>query len=292
MFKGALVAIVTPFANGTVDEESLRSLIDFQIENGSSGIVPCGTTGESPTLSHDEHKRVIEITVDQVKKRVPVVAGAGSNNTAEAVDLTKHAKAVGADAALHITPYYNKPTQEGLFRHYEAIAKETKFPLVVYNIAGRTGINIEPVTMARIAELPEVVAVKEASGSLGQMAEIVQLCGDKLTLLSGDDNLILPILSIGGAGVISVIANIAPQQTADIINAWDAGEVKKAQELYLKLLPLCKAMFLETNPIPVKAAAVMMGLIGDGSLRLPMTGLAEDKMPALKKAMTDYGLLK
>lgn len=292
MFKGALVAIITPFKNGTVDEESLRSLIDFQIENGSSGIVPCGTTGESPTLSHDEHKRVIEITVDQVKKRVPVVAGAGSNNTAEAIDLTKHAKAVGADAALHITPYYNKPTQEGLFRHYEAIAKEAKFPLVVYNIAGRTGVNIEPVTMARMAELPEIVAVKEASGSLGQMAEIVQLCGDKLTLLSGDDNLILPIMAIGGAGVISVIANIAPQQTADIINAWEAGEVQKAQELYMKLLPLCKAMFLETNPIPVKAAAAMLGLIPDGSMRLPMTDLAQDKVPQLKKALIDYGLLK
>jgi 4-hydroxy-tetrahydrodipicolinate synthase len=292
MFKGALVAIVTPFKNGTVDEESLRSLIDFQIENGSSGIVPCGTTGESPTLSHEEHKRVIEMTVDQVKKRVPVVAGAGSNNTAEAIDLTKHAKAVGADAALHITPYYNKPTQEGLFRHYEAIAKEAKFPLVVYNIAGRTGVNIEPVTMARMAELPEIVAVKEASGSLGQMAEIVQLCGDKLTLLSGDDNLILPIMAIGGAGVISVIANIAPRQTADIIDAWEAGEVKKAEALYMKLLPLCKAMFLETNPIPVKTAAAMLGLIADGSMRLPMTDLAQDKVPLLKKALTDYGLLK
>lgn len=292
MFKGALVAIVTPFNNGGVDEESLRRLIDFQIENGNSGIVPCGTTGESPTLSHEEHKRVIEITVEQVNKRVPVVAGAGSNNTAEAIDLTKHAKAVGADAALHITPYYNKPTQEGLYQHYEAIAKETKFPLVVYNIAGRTGVNIEPVTMARMAEMPEIVAVKEASGSLGQMAEIMQLCGDKLTLLSGDDNLILPILAIGGTGVISVISNIAPRQTADIIDAWEAGQVQKAQELYLKLLPLCKAMFLETNPIPVKAAAAMLGLIADGALRLPMTELAEDKVPMLKKALSDYGLLK
>jgi 4-hydroxy-tetrahydrodipicolinate synthase len=292
MFKGALVAIVTPFANGTVDEEGLRSLIEFQIENGTSGIVPCGTTGESPTLSHEEHKRVIEITVEQVKKRVPVVAGAGSNNTAEAIDLTKHAKAVGADAALHITPYYNKPTQEGLFRHYEAIAKETKFPLVVYNIAGRTGVNIEPATMARMAELPEIVAVKEASGNLGQMAEIVQLCGDKLTLLSGDDNLILPILAIGGTGVISVIANIAPRQTADIIAAWEAGDVKKAQELYIKLLPLCKAMFLETNPIPVKTAAALLGLIPDGGLRLPMCEMAAANLEKLKKALADYGLGK
>lgn len=292
MFKGALVAIVTPFANGTVDEESLRSLIDFQIENGSSGIVPCGTTGESPTLSHEEHKRVIEITVEQVNKRVPVVAGAGSNNTAEAIDLTKHAKSVGADAALHITPYYNKPTQEGLYRHYEALAKEAKFPLVVYNIASRTGVNIEPVTMARIAELPEVVAVKEASGNLGQMAEIVQLCGDKLTLLSGDDNLILPLLAIGGKGVISVVANIAPQQTADIVTAWEAGETQKAQELYMKLLPLCKAMFLETNPIPVKTAAALMGLIKESTMRLPMCEMAEGNVAKLKTALADYGLLK
>lgn len=292
MFKGALVAIVTPFANGTVDEESLRSLIEFQIENGTSGIVPCGTTGESPTLSHDEHKRVIEITVEQVKKRVPVVAGAGSNNTAEAIDLTKHAKAVGADAALHITPYYNKPTQEGLYRHYEAIAKEAKFPLVVYNIAGRTGVNIEPVTMARIAELPEIVAVKEASGNLGQMAEILQLCGDKLALMSGDDNLILPVMAIGGTGVISVISNIAPKQTADLVATWEAGEVKKAQELYLKLLPLCKAMFLETNPIPVKTAAALMGLIKESTMRLPMCEMAEANLAKLKAVMTDFGLLK
>jgi 4-hydroxy-tetrahydrodipicolinate synthase len=292
MFKGALVAIVTPFTNGTVDEESLRSLIEFQIENGTSGIVPCGTTGESPTLSHEEHKRVIEITVEQVKKRVPVVAGAGSNNTAEAIDLTKHAKAVGADAALHITPYYNKPTQEGLFRHYQAIAQEAKFPLVVYNIAGRTGVNIEPATMARMAQLPEIVAVKEASGNLGQMAEIVQLCGDKLTLMSGDDNLILPVMAIGGTGVISVISNIAPRQTADIIEAWEAGEVKKAQELYMKLLPLCKAMFLETNPIPVKTGAALMGLIKESTMRLPMCEMAEANLAKLKAVMTDFGLLK
>ncbi len=292
MFKGALVAIVTPFANGTVDEEALRSLIEFHIENGTRGIVPCCTTGESPTLRHDEHKRVIEITVAQVKKRVPVVAGAGSNNTAEAIDLTKYAKAVGADAALHITPYYNKPTQEGIYRHYAAIAKETKFPLVPYNIAGRTGVNIEPVTMARLAELPEIVAVKEASGNLGQMAEIVQLCGDKLTLLSGDDNLILPILAIGGAGVISVIANIAPRQTADIIAAWEAGEVKKTQELFMKLLPLCKAMFLETNPIPVKTAAALMGLIPDGGFRLPMCEMSAANLDKLKKALAEFGLLK
>ncbi len=291
MFKGALVAIVTPFTNGTVDEEALRQLIEFQIENGASGIVPCGTTGESPTLSHEEHKRVIEITVDQVKKRVPVVAGAGSNNTAEAIDLTKHAKAVGADAALHITPYYNKPTQEGIYRHYQTIARETGFPLVPYNIAGRTGVNIEPATMARLAELPEVVAVKEASGNLGQMAEIVRLCGDKLTLLSGDDNLILPVLAIGGAGVISVIANIAPRQTADICAAWEAGDVGKARELYYKLLPLCKAMFLETNPIPVKTAAALMGLIPDGSLRLPMCEMAPANLEKLKQVLADNGLL-
>jgi len=292
MFKGALVAIVTPFANGTVNEESLRRLIEFQIENGTNGIVPCGTTGESPTLSHEEHKRVIEITVDQVKKRVPVVAGAGSNNTAEAIDLTKHAKAVGADAALHITPYYNKPTQEGIYRHYQAIAKEAKFPLVLYNIAGRTGVNIEPATMARLAELPEIVAVKEASGNLGQMAEIKQLCGDKLVLLSGDDNLILPVLAIGGAGVVSVISNILPRQTADLIAAWEAGQTGKAQELFYKLLPVCKAMFLETNPIPVKTAAALMGLIPDGAMRLPMCEMAPANLDKLKKTLAENGLIK
>jgi len=292
MFSGALVAIVTPFRNGEVDEETLRKLIEFHIENGTSGIVPCGTTGESPTLSHEEHKRVIEITVEQVNKRVPVVAGAGSNNTAEAIDLTLHAKKVGADAALQITPYYNKPTQEGIFLHFQALARECAFPLVVYNIAGRTGVNIEPATMARLAEMPEVVAVKEASGNIAQMAEIYNLCGDKLDLLSGDDGLLLPLLSIGGKGVISVLNNILPRQVADVVQAWDDGDPVLARERFNHLLPLCKAMFIETNPIPVKTAMAMMGLIPEESMRLPLCPMSPANRERLAGVLKDYGLIQ
>ena len=227
MLEGTLVALITPFKGGEVDEESLRRLIEELIEGGVNGLVPCGTTGESATLSHEEHKRVVEITVKQVAKRVPVVAGAGSNNTREAIELTKHAKAVGADAALHITPYYNRPTQEGLFLHYQAIARETGFPLVPYNIASRTGVNIEPATMARIAELPEVVALKEASGNISQMAEIASLCGDKLTLLSGDDGVLLPLLAVGGKGV----ADSPPQEAmTNARKAADTGRIRYAAD--------------------------------------------------------------
>ncbi len=290
--RGALVAIVTPFKDGKVDEETLRELIEFHIENGTSGIVPCGTTGESATLSHEEHKRVIEITVEQVKGRVPVVAGAGSNSTAEAIELTLHAKRVGADAALHITPYYNKPTQQGLVEHFKAIAKATAFPLVPYNIPGRTAVNIEPATMARIAEIPEVIAVKEASGNLSQMAEMMRLCGDKITLLSGDDGLLLPILSIGGKGVISVVNNLVPRDVAEVIELWDQGKVAEAREKFMRLLPLCKAMFLETNPIPIKTAMHMAGLIPSAELRLPLVAMSEGAKAKLAQAMRDYGVLK
>lgn len=292
MLRGALVAIITPFKDGGVDEHGLRELIEFQIANGTDGIVPCGTTGESATLSHDEHKRVIEITVEQVNKRVPVVAGAGSNNTREAIELTQHAKKAGADAALHITPYYNKPTQEGLFRHFEAISQASGgFPLVPYNIASRTGVNILPATMARIAELPGVVAVKEASGDLGQMAEIQALCGHKVALLSGDDGLVLPVLAIGGKGVISVVNNIVPKDVARMVADFQAGRIAEAQAAAMKLVPLVKAMFVETNPIPVKTAAYLMGLIQSAELRLPLCPLAPASLTALKQAMTAYGLM-
>ncbi len=292
MLEGALVAIITPFSGGQVDEDTLRRLIDWQIEQGTSGIVPCGTTGESPTLSHDEHKRVIEITVDQVKKRVPVVAGAGSNNTAEAIDLTAYAKKAGADAALHITPYYNKPTQEGIYRHFKAIVDQCAFPVVVYNIAGRTAVNVEPATMARLAEMPEIIAVKEASGSLGQMAEIANLCGDKLAMLSGDDNLTLPLLSIGGKGVISVVSNLAPDRMSAAVQAWLDGNPDESRRLFDGLLPLCKAMFIETNPIPCKTAAGLMGLIPDASMRLPLCEMAPANLDKLKAVLTEQGLLK
>jgi 4-hydroxy-tetrahydrodipicolinate synthase len=289
MFSGSIVAIVTPFKNGTVDEEAFRSLIEFQIENGTSGIVPCGTTGESATLSMEEHCRVIDITVEAVKKRVPVIAGTGGNSTAEAVELTRHAKESGADATLQVAPYYNKPTQEGLYQHFKAIADAVPLPQVLYNIPGRTSVNMLPETVARLAELPEIVAIKEASGSLPQMAEVMALAGDRITLLAGDDNVVLPVLSIGGKGVISVIANLVPDKLAELIRLWANGDSVGAREAYYHLLPLCRAMFLETNPIPVKTALAMTGKLQEG-FRLPMTSMAPANVEKLAKVLDGYGL--
>jgi 4-hydroxy-tetrahydrodipicolinate synthase len=289
MFSGSIVAIVTPFKNGAVDEETFRSLIEFQIENGTSGIVPCGTTGESATLSMEEHCRVIDITVEAVKKRVPVIAGTGGNSTAEAVELTRHAKESGADATLQVAPYYNKPTQEGLYQHFKAIADAVPLPQVLYNIPGRTSVNMLPETVARLAELPEIVAIKEASGSLPQMAEVMALAGDRITLLAGDDNVVLPVLSIGGKGVISVIANLVPDKLAELIRLWANGDSVGAREAYYHLLPLCRAMFLETNPIPVKTALAMTGKLQEG-FRLPMTSMAPANVEKLAKVLDGYGL--
>lgn len=290
MFKGSIVAIVTPFKDGKVDEESYRQLIEFQIENGTSAIVPCGTTGESATLNVEEHARVIDIAVEAVNKRVPVIAGTGGNSTSEAIELTEHAKKVGADATLQVTPYYNKPTQEGLYQHFKAIAKAVPLPQVLYNVPGRTSVNMLPETVVRLAELQEVVAIKEASGDIGQMADIVRLAGDKITLLSGDDNLTLPVLSIGGAGVVSVVANIVPRDTADLVKAWEEGRIDEAKRLFYKLLPLCQAMFFETNPIPVKTSLGLMGKIQD-EMRLPLYPMAPANLEKLKKALSEYGLL-
>jgi len=290
MFKGSIVAIVTPFNKGNVDEERYRELIEFQIENGTNAIVPCGTTGESATLNIDEHNRVIDIAIDAVNKRVPVIAGTGGNSTSEAIELTEHARKAGADASLQVTPYYNKPTQEGLYQHYKAIAEAVHLPQVLYNVPGRTSVNMLPETVARLAKLPQVVAIKEASGNLGQMAEIVKLAGEDITLISGDDNLTLPILSIGGKGVISVVANIVPRDTADMITAWEKGSMDKARELFFKLFPLCQAMFYETNPVPVKTALSLMGKIRD-ELRLPLVPMAPANLEKLKKALEDYGVL-
>jgi len=290
MFKGSIVAIITPFKEGKVDEETFRELIEFQIENNTSAIVPCGTTGESATLSIEEHNRVIDIAIEAVNKRVPVIAGTGGNSTSEAIELTRHAKKAGADATLQVTPYYNKPSQEGLFRHYTAIADAVSLPQVLYNVPGRTGVNLLPETIARLAERPEIVAIKEASANLGQMAEIVRLAGENLTLISGDDNLTLPILSIGGKGVISVVANIAPRDNADMLTAWEEGNIDKAKALYFKLLPLCQAMFYETNPVPVKTSLALMGKIQD-ELRLPLAPMVTANLEKLKKALRDYGLL-
>jgi 4-hydroxy-tetrahydrodipicolinate synthase len=289
MFSGSIVAIVTPFKNGEVDEEAFRSLIEFQIENGTSGIVPCGTTGESATLSMEEHCRVIDIALGAVRKRVPVIAGSGGNSTAEAVELTRHAKESGADATLQVAPYYNKPTQEGLYQHFKTIAQSVPLPQVLYNIPGRTSVNILPQTVARLAELPDIVAIKEASGSLSQMAEVMELAGDRITLLSGDDNLVLPVLAIGGKGVISVIANLVPDKLAQLMQLWENGDSIGARDAYYHLLPLCRAMFLETNPIPVKTALALTGKLKEG-FRLPMTSMAPANVEKLAEVLESYGL--
>ena len=290
MFRGSIVAIVTPFKDGQVDEEAYRGLIEEQIENGTSAIVPCGTTGESATLSMEEHARVIDIAVSAVNKRVPVIAGAGGNSTQEAVELSRHAKEAGADATLQVTPYYNKPTQEGLYRHFEAIAKAVPLPQVLYNVPGRTSVNMLPETVARLAEIPEIVAIKEASGSLAQMADVLNLAGDKITLLSGDDNVTLPVLSIGGKGVISVVANLIPGDNARMVRAWEEGRPDEARERFFRLFPLCKAMFYETNPIPVKTALALMGKIG-GEMRLPLSPMSPANVERLRKDLQDYGIL-
>ncbi|MCD6305824.1 MAG: 4-hydroxy-tetrahydrodipicolinate synthase [Deltaproteobacteria bacterium] len=290
MFSGSIVAIVTPFKNGEVDEEAFRELIEFQIANGTRAIVPCGTTGESATLNVEEHARVIDIAIEAVNRRVPVIAGTGGNSTSEAIELTSHAKKAGADATLQVTPYYNKPTQEGLYQHFKAIAEAVALPQVLYNVPGRTSVNMLPETVARLAELTEVVAIKEASGNLGQMAEIVRLAGDKITLLSGDDNVTLPVLSLGGKGVISVVANIAPKDSADLITAWEEGRADDARAFFYRLFPLCQAMFFETNPIPVKTSLALMGKIQD-EMRLPLSSMSPANLDRLKKVLTDYGLI-
>ena len=292
MFKGSIVAIVTPFTNGKLDQKKFRELIEFQIKNGTSGIVPCGTTGESATLPFEEHDRVIEIAVEQTNKRVPVIAGTGSNSTEEAVMLTQHAAKTGADASLQVSPYYNRPPQAGLYQHFKAVADSVDIPIVLYNIASRTGVNIEVDTIARLAkDCKNIVAVKEASGSLDQMARIKAACPKDFVLLSGDDSLTLPVLGIGGSGVISVVANIVPRDVADLVANFESGKIQAAQEIHYKLLPLVKAMFIETNPIPVKTA---MGLLKmcEPQLRLPMSEMLPQNVEKLKKALADYGLLK
>ncbi len=292
MFKGSMVAIVTPFNNGRLDEEKLKELVEFHLKNKTSAIVPCGTTGESATLSLAEHERVIELVVDTAKHRIPVIAGTGSNNTAEAIRLTKHAKEAGADAVLLITPYYNKPTQKGLYLHFKQIAENVDIPMILYNIAGRTAVNMLPETVAQLAhEFKNIVGIKEASGNLEQMARVKLLAPKDFLLISGDDTLTLPLLSIGGVGVISVVANIVPQDVARMIEEFEKGNLKKAQEMYYKMLPLIRSMFLETNPICVKTAMEILGMCEPG-LRLPLCPMDKDNFNKLKKALHDYGLLR
>lgn len=291
MFHGAITALVTPFRNGTIDEEAFRAHIEWQIEQGIHGLLPCGTTGESATMTHEEHEATIRICINQVKGRVPVLAGAGSNNTAEAISLTRFAKDVGADGALLISPYYNKPTQEGLFLHYKAINDAVSMPLFVYNVPGRTGSNVLPSTLARMhRELPDVVGVKEATGNLAQVSEVLELCGDSFILLSGDDATVLPTLSLGGKGVISVTSNVAPAPVAAMCNAWDNGDTEEARRIHFSLAALSRAMFMESNPIPVKTALKLMGRM-DAEFRLPICPLLPQNMPALQTALTQSGLL-
>ena len=284
-FAGSFVALVTPFKNGKVDEPRMADLIEWHIKSGTHGIVPCGTTGESATLSHEEHTQVVKFVVNTVKKRIPVVAGTGSNSTAEAIRLTREAQEVGADGALMISPYYNRPTQEGIYQHYKAVAQAVPgFPIIFYNIPGRTGSNIEPATMARMAEIDNIVGVKEATGSIDQVINIRLACGDKLAVLSGEDSLIFSMMSLGGKGVISTVANVAPRETAELANAGLAKQWEKAAQLQLQLIPLIRALFIETNPIPVKTALALMGKC-ESELRLPMVQMAEGNVAKLQEVL-------
>ena len=289
--QGAIVAIVTPFKNGKVDEETLKALIEWQIKSGTHGIVPCGTTGESATLSHEEHMKVVELTVATVKGRVPVIAGTGSNSTEETIMLTRHAKKAGADAALVITPYYNKPTQEGLYQHFTKVADECKFPMVLYNVPGRTSVNMLPQTIARCAANRYIIGIKEATGDLKQVSNVIRLCPKDFTVLSGDDFTALPTMAIGGKGVISVASNVMPKEMSAMADASLSGDMDKAKGLHFKLFPLFESLFIETNPVPAKAALAMMGKISSDEVRLPLALMSEANQGKLKDILGNYRLI-
>jgi len=291
MFSGSMVAIVTPFkADGSFDEESYRQLIEFQIENGTDVIVPCGTTGESATLDYDEHERVIKVCIEQVAGRVPVVAGTGSNSTAEAISISQHAKEMGADGVLLVSPYYNKPSQEGLYQHYKALAEAVALPQILYNVPSRTGMNIEAATTIRLAEFANIVAIKEASGNVTQSGEILAAAGDKIDILSGDDFLTLPLMAIGAKGIISVSANVVPKQVKAMVTAINAGDWVRARELHLQLLKFHNSMFIESNPVPVKTALALMGKIR-ADVRLPLVAMADHTLAKLKTVLKEYRLI-
>ncbi len=290
MFKGSMVAVVTPFKNGKVDEKALGDLIEFHIKSGTDVIVPCGTTGESATLSHEEHHRVVELTVKTVNKRVPVVAGAGSNSTSETIDLANYAKKAGADGVLLITPYYNKPTQEGLYQHFKKVTESVDIPIILYNVPGRTSVNMLPATVARLRTFKNIVGIKEATGDMKQVSEVLRLCGRDFDVISGDDFTTLPMLHLGGVGAISVTANIAPGDAAAMFDAFSAGKFEEALKLHYKMEPLHGMMFIETNPIPVKTSLALMGRINE-EFRLPLCPMADANKEKLKKALKDYGLI-
>ncbi len=289
MFHGTITALLTPFKNGTIDEEAYRAHIEWQIEQGVNGLVPCGTTGESATMSHAEHESAIRICVDQVKKRVPVIAGAGSNNTVEAISLTRFAKKAGADAALLISPYYNKPTQEGIFQHFKAINDEVALPMFVYNVPGRTGSNVLPATQARMArELEHVIGCKEATANLVQVSNILEQCPADYILLSGDDFTVLPTYAVGGKGVISVTANVLPDMMSALTAACERGDYEEARRLHFKLEPMNRAMFAESNPIPCKTALSLMGRM-TSEVRLPLCQPSESTVKLLREVLASYG---
>jgi 4-hydroxy-tetrahydrodipicolinate synthase len=284
--------MVTPFKNGKVDEAKLRELVEFHIAHGTDGLIPCGTTGESPGLTHDEHRQIVEVVIEAARGRIRVVAGTGSNSTAEAIELTKHAERAGAAGALVVNPYYNKPTQEGLYRHFRAVAESVAIPILVYNIQSRTAVNVETDTLARLVrDVASVVGVKEASGSLDQMSQVIAACGPDFSVLSGDDNITLPLLAIGGSGVVSVIANIVPRETADLVHAALDGDWKRARDLHYRLFPLARAAFLETNPIPIKEAMAMAGML-EPEFRLPMCRMSDANREKLRAILKPYALVK
>ncbi len=288
IFKGSLVAIVTPFnKDGSINFGKLEELVEWHIESGTDGIVPCGTTGESPTLSHDEHDQVVETVVKAVNNRVPVLAGAGSNSTAEAVRLVKEAEKTGADGVLVITPYYNKPTQSGLKAHFRKVASETSLPVVIYNVPGRTGVNITPETVAELADTENITGIKEATGSLDQASAILNLC--KIDLLSGEDAINFPLMAIGGCGVISVVANVVPKKVAALTKAVSKGDLPAAEQLHRELYPLAKNMFIETNPIPVKTALAMMGKIEE-VFRLPLVPMSDNHRKVVAETLNKLGV--
>jgi 4-hydroxy-tetrahydrodipicolinate synthase len=290
MFTGSMVALVTPFKEGKIDWQSLDALVDFHIKNGTNGIVPCGTTGESATLDHREHHEVVQRVIKAVNKRVPVIAGTGSNSTGEAVELTRGAEKAGADGALMISPYYNRPTQEGIYQHYKKVAESVGIPIIVYNIPARTGSKIEPETLARLSEIKNVAGVKEATGSVEQAIDVIRLCGDDLAVYSGEDSLTFSLMALGGKGVISTVANIVPKEMSQLTEACLKGNWESGRKLQLKLIPLIRSVFLETNPIPIKTALSLMSKC-TGEMRLPLTPMSEGNLKKLKQTMTEFGLL-
>ena len=290
-FRGAFVAIVTPFIDDKIDEQGLIDLIEFQIENGTHGIVPCGTTGESATMSHEEHHRVVELTIKTVNGRVPVLAGTGSNSTSETIELTRHAKEAGAAGALVITPYYNKPSQEGLFQHFKTVAEEVDIPIIMYNVPSRTSINMLPATVARCAELKNIVGIKEATGNLNQISEVIRLCPADFAVMSGDDFTSMATVAVGGTGVISVTSNVDPKNMAAMMDAVLNDDMVKARELHYQLFPLMQAMFFDTNPVPAKTTLELMGKIKSASPRQPLWTMGDDALARMKKVIIEYGLI-